>query len=98
MILFERGVPLLMPNKFGARGIHTAARKGHVINNNNDNLHIYNREGHVSVIDKLIKNGEAVDSKTGDGKTALHLAVEVGNFLSALIFHFLFLVWQGSSC
>ena len=60
MILFERGVPLLMPNKFGARGIHTAAR-----------------EGHVSVIDKLIKNGEAVDSKTGDGKTALHLAVEV---------------------
>ena len=60
MILFERGVPLLMPNKFGARGIHTAAR-----------------EGHVSVIDKLIKNGEAVDSKTGDGKTALLLAVEV---------------------
>ena len=52
----------------------------------------------MSVIDKLIKNGEAVDSKTGDGKTALHLAVEVNNFLSPLIFHFLFLVWQGSSC
>ena len=31
MILFERGVPLLMPNKFGARGIHTAAREGHLI-------------------------------------------------------------------
>ena len=29
MVLFERGVPLLMPNKFGARGIHTAAREGH---------------------------------------------------------------------
>ena len=63
----------------------------------------------MSVIDKLIKNGEAVDSKTGDGKTALHLAVEVNNFcvcsylimnnfLSALIFQILFLVWQGSSC
>ena len=38
----------------------------------------------MSVIDKLIKNGEAVDSKTGDGKTALHLAVEVNNSLSAL--------------
>ena len=55
-----------------------------------------NREGHVSVIDKLIKNGEAVDSKTGDGKTALHLAVEVNNSLSALFFPFLLLVWQGS--
>ena len=30
MILFKKGVPLLMPNKSGARGIHTAASKGHV--------------------------------------------------------------------
>ena len=30
LILFARGVPLLMPNKFGARGIHTAAKEGHV--------------------------------------------------------------------
>ena len=29
-ILFKKGVPLLMPNKSGARGIHTAASKGHV--------------------------------------------------------------------
>ena len=27
--LFERGVPLLMPNKFGERSIHTAAKAGH---------------------------------------------------------------------
>ena len=52
----------------------------------------------MSVIDKLIKNGEAVDSKTGDGKTALHLAVEVNNFLSIFISHSLLPVWQGSSC
>ena len=30
MVLFKKGVPLLMPNKSGARGIHTAAAKGHV--------------------------------------------------------------------
>ena len=29
-VLFKKGVPLLMPNKSGARGIHTAASKGHV--------------------------------------------------------------------
>ena len=29
-ILFKKGVPLLMPNKSGASGIHTAASKGHV--------------------------------------------------------------------
>ena len=28
--MFKKGVPLLMPNKSGARGIHTAASKGHV--------------------------------------------------------------------
>ena len=66
MILFDRGVPLLMPNKFGARGIHTAAR-----------------EGHVGVINSMIKKGEAVDSKTGDNQTALHIAVEVMEFLPA---------------
>ena len=60
MILFERGVPLLMPNRFGARGIHTAAR-----------------EGHVGVVNSLIKKGERVDARTGDGRTALHIAVEV---------------------
>jgi ankyrin repeat protein len=62
MILFDRGVPLLMPNKFGARGIHTAAR-----------------EGHVGVINSLIKKGESVDSKTGDNMTALHISVEVSH-------------------
>ena len=30
MALFKKGVPLLMPNRNGARGIHTAAMKGHV--------------------------------------------------------------------
>ena len=30
MVLFKKGVPLLMPNRNGARGIHTAAMKGHV--------------------------------------------------------------------
>ena len=54
-------VPLLMPNKFGARSIHTAAR-----------------EGHVSVVNTLIKKGESVDARTGDGLTALHIAVECG--------------------
>ena len=28
--MFKKGVPLLMPNKSGARGIHIAASKGHV--------------------------------------------------------------------
>jgi ankyrin repeat protein len=50
-----------MPNKFGARSIHTAAR-----------------EGHVSVVNTLIKKGENVDARTGDGLTALHIAVECG--------------------
>ena len=50
-----------MPNRFGARGIHTAAK-----------------EGHVSVIDTLIKKGEHVDTKTGDGMSSLHIAVENG--------------------
>jgi hypothetical protein len=54
-------VPLLMPNRFGARSIHTAAR-----------------EGHVSVVNTLIKKGESVDARTGDGLTALHIAVECG--------------------
>jgi hypothetical protein len=27
-VLFKKGVPLLMPNRSGARGIHTAAAKG----------------------------------------------------------------------
>ena len=30
MVLYDRGVPLLMPNKFGERSIHTAAKAGHV--------------------------------------------------------------------
>jgi ankyrin repeat protein len=50
-----------MPTRFGARGIHTAAK-----------------EGHVSVIDTLIKKGEHVDTKTGDGMSSLHIAVENG--------------------
>ena len=50
-----------MPNRFGARGIHTAAK-----------------EGHVSFIDTLIKKGEHVDTKTGDGMSSLHIAVENG--------------------
>ena len=61
MVLFERGVPLLMPNKFGARGIHTVAR-----------------EGHSGVVISLIKKGERVDARTGDGWTPLHIAVEWG--------------------
>ena len=59
-------VPLLMPNKFGARSIHTAAR-----------------EGHVSVVNTLIKKGESVDARTGDGLTALHIAVECGKVLDS---------------
>lgn len=59
--LYSHQVPLLMPNKFGARSIHTAAR-----------------EGHVSVVNTLIKKGESVDARTGDGLTALHIAVECG--------------------
>ena len=27
---YNQGVPLLMPNKYGARGIHIAAKEGHV--------------------------------------------------------------------
>ena len=30
VLLFNKGVPLLMPNKYGARGIHIAAKEGHV--------------------------------------------------------------------
>ena len=30
VLLYNKGVPLLMPNKFGARGIHIAAKEGHV--------------------------------------------------------------------
>ena len=61
-----------MPNKFGARGIHTAAK-----------------EGHVSVIDTLLKKGENVDTKTGDGLSSLHLAVEAGKaaVVEALLGH-----------
>jgi ankyrin repeat protein len=76
MILYERGVPLLMPNRFGARGIHTAAK-----------------EGHVGVVNSLIKKGETADAKTGDGRTALHIAVEVSHLNSYLII-FVLLVWQ----
>ena len=54
-------VPLLMPNRFGARSIHTAAK-----------------EGHVNVINTLIKKGEHVDTPTGDGLSSLHIAVEHG--------------------
>ena len=50
-----------MPNRFGARSIHTAAK-----------------EGHVNVIHTLIKKGEDVDTKTGDGLSSLHIAVEHG--------------------
>ena len=30
VLLFNKGVPLLMPNKYGARGIHIAAKEGHI--------------------------------------------------------------------
>ena len=50
-----------MPNRFGARSIHTAAK-----------------EGHVNVVNTLVKKGENVDAKTGDGLTPLHVAVEAG--------------------
>ena len=50
-----------MPNRFGARSIHTAAK-----------------EGHVNVVNTLIKKGESVDARTGDNLTPLHIAVEAG--------------------
>ena len=65
-------VPLLMPNRFGARSIHTAAK-----------------EGHVNVINTLIRKGEAVDTPTGDGLSSLHIAVEHGKaaVVEALLGH-----------
>ena len=61
-----------MPNRFGARSIHTAAK-----------------EGHVTVIHTLIKKGEDVDTKTGDGLSSLHIAVENGKaaVVEALLGH-----------
>ena len=61
-----------MPNRFGARSIHTAAK-----------------EGHVNVIHTLIKKGEDVDTKTGDGLSSLHIAVENGKaaVVEALLGH-----------
>ena len=50
-----------MPNRFGARSIHTAAK-----------------EGHVNVVNTLVRKGENVDARTGDGLTPLHVAVEAG--------------------
>ena len=61
-----------MPNRFGARSIHTAAK-----------------EGHVNVINTLIRKGEAVDTPTGDGLSSLHIAVEHGKaaVVEALLGH-----------
>ena len=39
-ILFKKGVPLLMPNKSGARGIHTAASKVTLYCNRWTNTHV----------------------------------------------------------
>lgn len=47
LALFRKGVPLQMPNKGGARGIHIAAKNGH-----------------SSMLSKLLEKGENVDAVT----------------------------------
>lgn len=81
MILFERGVPLLMPNRFGARSIHTAAKEGHVNVINTlirkgehvdtptgdglSSLHIAVEHGKAAVVEALLGHGANVHLKGG---------------------------------
>ena len=81
MILFERGVPLLMPNRFGARSIHTAAKEGHVNVINTlikkgehvdtptgdglSSLHIAVEHGKAAVVEALLGQGANVHLKGG---------------------------------
>ena len=81
MILFERGVPLLMPNRFGARSIHTAAKEGHVnvihtlikkgehvdtkTGDGLSSLHLAVEHGKAAVVEALLGHGANVHLKGG---------------------------------
>ena len=79
--LYERGVPLLMPNKFGERSIHTASKAGHVgvvktllkkgenvnamTQENNSALHIAVENGQSRVVETLLGHGANVQLRGG---------------------------------
>ena len=79
--LFERGVPLLMPNKFGERSIHTAAKAGHtsvlkavikkgesvnaLTGENMSALHIAVEHGQSRAVETLLGYGADVQMRGG---------------------------------
>ena len=81
MVLYDRGVPLLMPNKFGERSIHTAAKAGHVsvvktlikkgenvnamTQENQSGLHIAVENGQSRVVETLLGYGADVQLQGG---------------------------------
>ena len=81
MVLYDRGVPLLMPNKFGERSIHTAAKAGHVnvvktlikrgeavnamTQENQSPLHIAVENGQSRVVETLLGYGADVQLRGG---------------------------------
>ena len=90
-ILFKKGVPLLMPNKSGARGIHTAASKGHVAVVNSLIVKGENVDAATNVSTKLYWTQSVIRHlfQIQDNYTALHLAVESGksSVVEALLGH-----------
>ena len=82
VLLFNKGVPLLMPNKYGARGIHIAAKEGHVnviktllakgeqidakTSDNKTALHIAVEHGKSSAVEILLGNGADCQIKGGE--------------------------------
>lgn len=86
-ILFKKGVPLLMPNKSGARGIHTAASKGHVAVVNSLIVKGENVDAATNV--NIGPSFPSLIFCAQDNYTALHLAVESGksSVVEALLGH-----------
>uniref|UniRef100_A0A1I8AYC2 ANK_REP_REGION domain-containing protein n=1 Tax=Meloidogyne hapla TaxID=6305 RepID=A0A1I8AYC2_MELHA len=76
-LYLERGVPLYMPNKNGALGLHAAAAAGYndVVKDNYTALTVAVQSGQAAVVETLLGFGADVHIEGGQiGETALHVA------------------------
>ncbi|VDO10919.1 unnamed protein product, partial [Haemonchus placei] len=83
LAFLKRGVPLFMPNKKGALGLHSAAAAGFnevvkMLIARGTNVDIRTKSGKASVVETLLGSGADIHVRGGElGQTALHIAASL---------------------